>query len=823
MKAKAAGMKEQELANKALIAESKLHPDLFPKQLTAAQKDLRAQTKALREERTALHGPETDPGWRGNLAKYALDHPELYEAYPELANMIIKQGGKGMGGARATLWQSAPAKAGDPLSSHVSMDIYEEGLKNDPRSSALHEMQHAIQGVEGWSPGGSPMMAFKDPRSFDILNSLRQTALTPMSFEDYAQRFAHVSDLNKGYEQYKSSIPGIVKKMDRDLQTDAANEYYRRLAGESEARATQARRDMGNAERAQTPLSETFDVPLSDQIVKPADYAHGGPVSRDAMQIKAWDKQVQGKAAGGLTKVGKGLGKVIDAVADAKAERMKALIESERALPLRLPRAPAKTKQELARHAERVGRQMLGEHITSGKPGDTKNLAGRSRKENERIKSIEYELEPTKVIPQSTVHQSRVGDINVAFPGDYTVSDVQLKTLQGEPIGSVQQGGSRFGLGKLDMNNPLFWASNEGPAQLAQDKITDVAHLYEPERVMAQHLAMGRVANNFAQHFADASLRSIDYSKMSSKDMNLFDRIIAGGYDKKNQKTGEVESITFPHWPGIADPEAAMSTMKADPELRKWFLSRMKTPKVTKATNMPNGLDIEWAITNPDLRNMEVNLTGHSVGEMVPGASLTDTANHETYTKGIQGRYMGHQEALSPFVVSYPDAAEHIASTQRPQDFTGTIQKVFPHQIVDPQYIDEMGEYTRHLNRVLTGKKKGGAVNMAEGGHSRQPVDRSLPDLGSEERLRMEDYLRRMRFTGGGSGDKYGTGVGGRAMVNFPVGPAVVQPYVGGGVYKPQGGKLTGGVSEAGVNLVIPFADGGEVSADDLIVEERPL
>ena len=118
---------------------------------------------------------------------------------------------------------------------------------------------------------------------------------------------------------------------------------------------------------------------------------------------------------------------------------------------------------------------------------------------------------------------------------------------------------------------------------------------------------------------------------------------------------------------------------------------------------------------------------------------------------------------------------------------------------------------------------RGGVVYKAEGGQLRQPVDRSLPDLGAEERLRMEDYLRRMRFTGGGSGDKYGTGIGGRATVNFPVGPAVMQPYVGGGVYKPQGGKLTGGVSEAGVNLMIPFADGGEVSADDLIVEERPL
>ena len=122
------------------------------------------------------------------------------------------------------------------------------------------------------------------------------------------------------------------------------------------------------------------------------------------------------------------------------------------------------------------------------------------------------------------------------------------------------------------------------------------------------------------------------------------------------------------------------------------------------------------------------------------------------------------------------------------------------------------------MGETYAGKKDGGAVYMAEGGQSRQPVDRSLPDLGAEERLRMEDYLRRMRFTGGGSGDKYGTGVGGRAMVNFPVGPAVVQPYVGGGVYKPQGGKLTGGVSEAGVNLVIPFAGGGIIKRAGQII-----
>jgi hypothetical protein len=409
---------------------------------------------------------------------------------------------------------------------------------------------------------------------------------------------------------------------------------------------------------------------------------------------------VQGAAALG----GKALAPLLAGIMSTKPER---------ALPLRLARATPKTPEELAAHAERVGHQMLGEHVRSGRPKETTNLAGRSLRESERVKQLEYELSPIKDVPESQVHQSRIGDINVAFPGDYTLSDVVLKTLGGRPVGSAQQGGSRYGLGKMDEDIPLFWASSEGPAKLAQNKITDVANLFEPERVMAHHLAMGPVATNFAQHFADANLRAIDYSKLRKKDMDLFDSIISGGYTKKNQKTGEVETIDFPNWPGIRNPEVAYEEMKRDPELRKWFNSRMKTPEVTEATNMPNGLDVQWAITSPDLRNMEVNLTGHSVGEMVPGASLTDTAEHETYSKGIQGLYRGHQEALTPFVVSFPDAAQHIASTKRPQDFTGTIQKVFPHQIVDQQYLDELGQYQRLLERVVTGKKKGGSATKS--------------------------------------------------------------------------------------------------------------
>jgi hypothetical protein len=476
-------------------------------------------------------------------------------------------------------------------------------------------------------------------------------------------------------------------------------------------------------------------------------------------------------AGGGLTKLLKGVAS-----------------EAERALPLRLPRATPKTAEQINAQAERVARQMIGEHVTSGKPKDTKNLAGRSMKESQRVQGLEYELVPTKEVPVSQVVEPQIGDIHVALPGDYTVSDVELRSLMGQPIGSVQEGGSRYGLGHMDKPVPNFWASGVGPAQQVQNKITDLYELFDPERVMAHHLAMGPVATNFAQHFADANLRAIDYSKLRPKDMYDFDRVIAGGYEKKNKKTGEVKIVDFPEWPGIADPEAAYEAMKRNPELRKWFNNRMKTPDLTQPLGLPNGLDIQWAISHPELRNMEVNLTGHSVGEMVPGAALTDTAEHNTYLKGIPGTYRGHQEVLSPFIMSFPDAAEHIMSTQRPQDFTGTIQKVFPHQRIDQQFIDEMGAYRKRI-KELTGKKAGGAVEKPAG--VKQPAA----------------YINGDEFVD--AAKKYGIK---DSMDNLNL----IVNLVNKGLSVDDAARQ---VADSGMHK----AAGGAISGDDLIIEERPL
>lgn len=368
------------------------------------------------------------------------------------------------------------------------------------------------------------------------------------------------------------------------------------------------------------------------------------------------------------------------------------------ALPLNLQRAKPKTPQEITDIADRVARQQMGEHVTSGRKGDTKNLAGRSMKESKRVQDLNYELERIKKIQPSPEVTGNVGEINLAIPGDQTISDYILKRLNGLDIESPQEGGARYGWGHLDKDDPLFWASGKQPATAFQNKVNRLAELYNTDEIMAHHLAMGDTANNFAMHFADANLRAINNSELSKKSINAFNKVI----EKQ-----------FPDFVGVHNPEEAYLQMQQNPELRKYFNDRMKTPKITAPLGFPNGLDIQWAITEPALRNMEISLTGHSVGRLKPGAELTETADHGTYSHGIQGEILGHAPELAPFEMSFPDADTYLRSVYNPENITGTIQKVAPHQVVDPQYLDQMNEYYTRL-RQIRGFADGGEVSLED-------------------------------------------------------------------------------------------------------------
>lgn len=395
-------------------------------------------------------------------------------------------------------------------------------------------------------------------------------------------------------------------------------------------------------------------------------------------------------AGGGLAKLLKGA---------AKAEPAKQ-IGNYQALPLKLPRAPNLPPQELTKTAERVARQQMGEHVRKS-PTDAKNLAGRSMKEAQGLKQLDIEIQPTKEIPAPTVVPEKAGQVRVGLPGDISVADQMLMSVDNLPVGSQQEGGALFGFGKMDLENPSFWASNEGPAQQVQNKVTDVANVFDTPDVIAMHLAMGHDAMNFAQHFADANLLAIQNMPVSSESARMFNEIVRAGNPQTGQK--------FPNFPGIENYKEAYEAMQKNPEMRKWFNNRMKVDSITQPLGLPSGKQIEYAIMEPELRNMEHSLVGLSVGRMKPGASLMPGSEHKTYSHDIPGLALGRTQELLPVDLAFPDASAYIRSTQRPQDFTGTIQKVFPHQVVDEQYINQLGEYYNRLKQIR-GYKKGGSV-----------------------------------------------------------------------------------------------------------------
>jgi hypothetical protein len=379
------------------------------------------------------------------------------------------------------------------------------------------------------------------------------------------------------------------------------------------------------------------------------------------------------------------------------------------ALPLDLVRAKPKTNEEIDKIAERIARQQSGEHVKlserTGNPKDVENLAGRSLKESNRVKGTKYTLERTKEIRPTPIYEAELGDINMGLPGDQTASDFRLIDVNGRPIGSDQQGGSMYGEGKLDLEDPLFWASQKEVAQQFQDKVSALAKLYNTDKITAYHLAMGQDANNFAMHFADANLKAIMDSNPSPEAIAKFNDVVRQG--PAHPVTGK--KIPMPHFVGIEHPEQAYLQMMEDPNLRKWFNNRMKVDKYTTNIGLPNGKDIQYAITEPTLRDMEINMTGNSAGRMVPDAELTDTADHLTYGKGIQGVSLGKAPELSPFELSFPDADQYLRAVYRPSDVTGTMQKVFPHQVVDQQHIDQLGQYYKRL-KDIRGFAKGGKV-----------------------------------------------------------------------------------------------------------------
>jgi len=157
-------------------------------------------------------------GLQGAGDAYAGDayiHPELYQNYPTLENMRVRETSGGGGSYDPSSWE------------------FTIGTGKDASSTMAHEGQHAIQDIEGWARGGST-------------NQIKRNDWPDQYKNDYDKIQAKMVALRE-----EGDLKGVHKLWDETdkLSREANFNTYRRLTGEAQARATQDRLNMDMLQR----------------------------------------------------------------------------------------------------------------------------------------------------------------------------------------------------------------------------------------------------------------------------------------------------------------------------------------------------------------------------------------------------------------------------------------------------------------------------------------------------------------------------------------------------------------------------------------------
>ena len=182
---------------------------------------------------------EDDMLWNGGKLSKVIDAPELFKAYPQLKDVLIDTD---------AIMNDMPSN-GEYNSKTNTITIHADELKY-MNGILNHEIQHAIQDIEGFAKGGSPRLVRGEVKKKlnEVTKQIRQ--LRAEGKEDEAKALI---EKNRGlYNAYQKN--------------DDFNSY-KSLAGEVEARNVSARLNMTPEERRKSLAESTEDVARKDQIL----------------------------------------------------------------------------------------------------------------------------------------------------------------------------------------------------------------------------------------------------------------------------------------------------------------------------------------------------------------------------------------------------------------------------------------------------------------------------------------------------------------------------------------------------------------------------
>lgn len=203
------------------------------------------------------------PAGKGSVANVSelLDHKKLVNSYPDLSSVSVREMPSS---ARNDVYGTGEySPATDSIGIGTAVPNNGEGVaeslldfaSDKDKPVLLHELQHAIQQREGWARGGSAEM-FPDEQT---INDARLVAARIAKGEKPSEAAKWIA-ANLGRNP-SVQVMDLAMKPKAELHSMPSNphEGYKRLAGEAEARLTQARMNLSPEQRlAQYPYDPEY-------------------------------------------------------------------------------------------------------------------------------------------------------------------------------------------------------------------------------------------------------------------------------------------------------------------------------------------------------------------------------------------------------------------------------------------------------------------------------------------------------------------------------------------------------------------------------------
>ena len=376
------------------------------------------------------------------------------------------------------------------------------------------------------------------------------------------------------------------------------------------------------------------------------------------------------------------------------------------------PPAPPLKQSEIEAMAERMARQTSG----------AENANQVSIQQTEREKNLPVGITSRKKIEVPIInYEEHKGSSTVGVPGDPSRGGVvpskrKLKNpIAGETLHSIggekleypvpMYGGYNYGA----YGNKDAWASDLGASRGLFNVVKRLAEENPDSKVLGHYHKMTPKSLNHAVHMLDTVLSHHKPHKQDPEHIAVLNHLMRNVAITKGK-----HDIPYPEFPGFENPADVMLHGAINSGMRKKLISLLGTEK-----HFPGGKqkmhDIMYALSHPELRNVETGAGGSAILQFDPSRELKESiSSHPTYGYDIPSKLVGRTRYTTPAKILAPRSMHNAE-----REIAAMGKKVIPfnqaklniiREPIDEQYINQMGAFEQAMKKRL-GYKKGGKVD----------------------------------------------------------------------------------------------------------------